>query len=95
MNKIKIEHGKKEVQSFSQDNGQKGLKPYQTPVSKWPLDFKLKNWPRGTHKWWHHWKYRGLQDEVVEISYSKTKADSEVLAQSFLNEPILGFDMEW
>jgi ribonuclease D len=31
----------------------------------------------------------------VEILYSKTKAESEAIAQKFLGEPIIGFDMEW
>jgi ribonuclease D len=31
----------------------------------------------------------------VEVLYSKTKEGSEALAQQFLNEPIVGFDMEW
>lgn len=31
----------------------------------------------------------------MEVLYSKTKAESELLAQRFVDEPIIGFDMEW
>lgn len=31
----------------------------------------------------------------MQILYSKTKEDSEKLARQFLNEPLVGFDMEW
>jgi ribonuclease D len=45
--------------------------------------------------WWSHQLYRGPNDEQVKIQYSKTKADSEVLAKQFLDEKVVGFDMEW
>ncbi|KAJ4373492.1 hypothetical protein N0V86_007632 [Didymella sp. IMI 355093] len=46
-------------------------------------------------RWWSHQLYRGPNDEHVKIQYSKTKADSEVLAKQFLDEKVVGFDMEW
>jgi ribonuclease D len=39
--------------------------------------------------------YRGPDNKPVQIQYSKTKADSETLARQFLNETVVGFDMEW
>jgi ribonuclease D len=46
-------------------------------------------------RWWSHTLYRGPDNKAVEVLYSKTKEDSEALAQKFLDEPIVGFDMEW
>ncbi|KAH7396302.1 ribonuclease H-like domain-containing protein [Pyrenochaeta sp. MPI-SDFR-AT-0127] len=46
-------------------------------------------------RWWSHRLYRGPGNKEVEILYSRTKAQSEIVAQHFLNEPVLGFDMEW
>ncbi|KAF1928363.1 uncharacterized protein M421DRAFT_420907 [Didymella exigua CBS 183.55] len=45
--------------------------------------------------WWSHQLYRGPNDERVQVQYSKTKADSEILAKQFLDEKVVGFDMEW
>ncbi|KAF2826821.1 hypothetical protein CC86DRAFT_369966 [Ophiobolus disseminans] len=45
--------------------------------------------------WWSQRLYRGPGDKPVQILYSKTKADSEKIAQQFLDEPVVGFDMEW
>jgi ribonuclease D len=45
--------------------------------------------------WWSHRLYRGPDNKPVQILYSKTKEDSERIACQFLNEPVIGFDMEW
>jgi ribonuclease D len=45
--------------------------------------------------WWSVKMYRGPDNKPVQIQYSKTKAESEKLAQQFLNESVVGFDMEW
>ncbi|CAO2647311.1 Nn.00g082330.m01.CDS01 [Neocucurbitaria sp. VM-36] len=46
-------------------------------------------------RWWSHGLYRGPQNQEVQILYSRTKAQSEVIARRFLGEPVVGFDMEW
>ncbi|KAJ4347742.1 hypothetical protein N0V95_005144 [Ascochyta clinopodiicola] len=77
--------------------------------ARWPLAFKIQpQAPQGlsafgvtsknstpTEIWWSHVLYRGPNNERVKILYSKTKADSEVLARQFLKEKVVGFDMEW
>ncbi|OCK83097.1 ribonuclease H-like protein, partial [Lepidopterella palustris CBS 459.81] len=45
--------------------------------------------------YWSHKLYFGPEGETVKIHYSKTKSNSEAIAQLFLNEEVLGFDMEW
>lgn len=50
---------------------------------------------RETRLWWSHVLYLDPEDQPVQVSYSKTMAESEALAQTFLGEKILGFDMEW
>ncbi|KAH7071372.1 hypothetical protein BKA63DRAFT_517839 [Paraphoma chrysanthemicola] len=45
--------------------------------------------------WWSHRLYKGPNNKPVQILYSKTRADSERIARQFLNEPVIGFDMEW
>lgn len=37
----------------------------------------------------------GTLDRKVQLLYSKDKARSENLAKKFLDEPVVGFDMEW
>ncbi|KAF2232366.1 ribonuclease H-like protein, partial [Viridothelium virens] len=44
---------------------------------------------------WTHELYRGLNGEKIKIHYCKTRAESERIASLLVNEPILGFDMEW
>ncbi|KAJ8110422.1 hypothetical protein OPT61_g6738 [Boeremia exigua] len=77
--------------------------------ARWPLSFKIVPPPKqgleavgvSTSKeqpkkrWWSHLMYRGPNNELVKVLYSKTKADSEVLAKQFLEEKVVGFDMEW
>jgi ribonuclease D len=79
--------------------------------AKWPLDYKLQSLKqqgqpslqafgfdssRPAKKcWWSHRLYKGPDDQLPEILYSKTKADSETIAKQFLDEPVVGFDMEW
>jgi ribonuclease D len=45
--------------------------------------------------WWSHKLYKGPANKPVRILYSKTKADSETIAKQFLDESVIGFDMEW
>jgi ribonuclease D len=45
--------------------------------------------------WWSHKLYRGPHNKPVQILYSKTKQDSEKIACQFLDEAVVGFDMEW
>lgn len=45
--------------------------------------------------WWSHRLYKGPENKEVQILYSRTKQDSERIVQHFLNEPVVGFDMEW
>ncbi|KAF1954269.1 hypothetical protein CC80DRAFT_517786 [Byssothecium circinans] len=49
----------------------------------------------GPAKWWSHNLYRGPDDKKIEILYSKDKEHSETYAKMFLDEPVVGFDMEW
>ena len=80
----------------------------KTEEARWPLDFEIQPHLRyqtqqsvGIEndklkaKWWSHLLYRGPNDQKVKVQYSKTKADSEVLAKQFLKEKVVGFDMEW
>lgn len=69
---------------------------------EWPLSYRLKlpqqqPIPGATtpKPWWSHSLYQGPEGQPVEILYSKTKAKSEAIAKQFLNEPVVGFDMEW
>ena len=76
--------------------------------ARWPLSFEIQPHLRyqsqqrlGNEadkpkaKWWSHLLYRGPNDTKVKVQYSKTKADSEILAKQFLKEKVVGFDMEW
>ncbi|ROV97410.1 hypothetical protein VMCG_06943 [Cytospora schulzeri] len=60
--------------------------------AQWPLSFQMS--PTG-HRFWSHKLYRGPQDQPVRIMYSRTKVESEEIAREFVDEKVVGFDMEW
>ncbi|KAF2098510.1 ribonuclease H-like protein [Rhizodiscina lignyota] len=45
--------------------------------------------------YWSHDIYRGPNGEKVLVHYCKSKATVEQVAQLFLAEPVVGFDIEW
>lgn len=76
--------------------------------ARWPLSFEIQphlryqsqqglgnEADRQKARWWSHLLYRGPNGQKVKVQYSKTKADSEILAKQFLKEKVVGFDMEW
>jgi len=65
--------------------------------SQWPMKYALTPAQDDAppRLFWRHDYYRGPQGESIQVLYSKTKSDSETIAQHFANEPVLGFDMEW
>lgn len=82
----------------------------ETPKVHWPLSYRMQpQKPKASSlqsygfsstqaapkRWWSHRLYRGPGGKEVEILYSKTKAQSETYAKQFLDEPVIGFDMEW
>ncbi|KAF2871245.1 ribonuclease H-like domain-containing protein [Massariosphaeria phaeospora] len=58
-----------------------------------PLSFKLKS-DAGTH-WYGYYLYRGPEEKKVQVLYSQSLGRSEAIAKQFLNEAVVGFDMEW
>ena len=44
---------------------------------------------------WSHTLYTSSQGDPIRVHYCSSKSTSETVASSFLEEPILGFDMEW
>lgn len=76
--------------------------------TRWPLSFRMRSpqIPEKTPKWrsraadsqkpyWSHLLYRGPNMQPVIIHYCKSRTTSEIIAQKFLDEKVLGFDMEW
>lgn len=45
--------------------------------------------------YWSHTLYRGPANVRVQVHYCKNKVQSEQAASALLEEPVLGFDMEW
>ncbi|KAI6081829.1 ribonuclease H-like domain-containing protein [Hypoxylon rubiginosum] len=64
---------------------------------QWPLTYSLKPPKTGDppRQYWHYSYYRGPRNSPAQILYSDSLSRSESLARIFLNEPVLGFDMEW
>lgn len=93
------------------EDGENAGKTVAKDQARWPLDYKLQapeqqgqsslqafgfDSSRPVKKcWWSHRLYKGPDNKLPEILYSRTKADSEAIVKQFLDEPVLGFDMEW
>lgn len=70
--------------------------PDENESAKWPLSFKLQEPKKNEfRRWWSHDLYRGPENKAVRVLYSMNKEESESLAKKFLDEAIVGFDMEW
>ncbi|KAF1994832.1 hypothetical protein P154DRAFT_526751 [Amniculicola lignicola CBS 123094] len=66
------------------------------PEALWPLKYKVPDpWLGQPRRFWCHDMYRGPGKVKVQVLYSKTLQESEIIARKFFDEPILGFDMEW
>ncbi|KAI2471503.1 hypothetical protein F4781DRAFT_387128 [Annulohypoxylon bovei var. microspora] len=86
------------MMTSTNDNGVwKPGAPFNKNEIQWPQSYYLRPLPAGAprHRWWNCSYYRGSQNQHVQISYSSDATTSELIAQEFLNEPVLGFDMEW
>jgi hypothetical protein len=57
---------------------------------------KAKDAAPGTKEsFWSYKMYLGPENQEVKVHYCKTKHATERVAQYFLNETVLGFDIEW
>jgi hypothetical protein len=54
----------------------------------WPLAYQMQAKLAQEAKFWTHTLYRGPEDKSIKIFYSKNKAESEVMAKMFLEEPV-------
>ncbi|KAI8629692.1 hypothetical protein F5Y19DRAFT_464395 [Xylariaceae sp. FL1651] len=79
------------------DSGPKPNVSFNRDDPQWPMSYALSPTETNTppRRWWRHYYYRGPRGQSVQVLYSKTKSQSEAIARSFANEPVLGFDMEW
>lgn len=90
----------------SESAGLNGCPPPDDEEFRTPLGFhipkaKLQNAmlaePNSTASYWHFTLYQGPggDKDKVKVHYCKTKETTEKIAQLFLDEKVLGFDIEW
>ena len=72
---------------------------HQSPLGYRIPDIKLleaRSVPPGTTaSYWQYLLYRGPNGEKIKVHYCKSKATTERIAQLFLNQEVVGFDIEW
>lgn len=81
------------------ENNKKPCQHYLSPLGyhipeKQLADAKLAC-PSTRASYWQYLLYRGSNGERVKVHYCKSKATTERIAQLFLNQEVLGFDIEW
>ncbi|KAF8543589.1 ribonuclease H-like domain-containing protein [Trichophaea hybrida] len=47
------------------------------------------------NKWWNHTLYVNSEGKGIDVHYCKTIEECEKVLPQFLNEKVVGFDMEW
>lgn len=74
---------------------------FRTPLGFHIPKAKLQNAmlaePGSTASYWHFTLYQGPggDQDKVRVHYCKTKETTEKIAQLFLDEKVIGFDIEW
>lgn len=78
-----------------------GEEPFRTPlgfhIPKAKLETAMNSTSPSPTAYWQHTLYRGPSGdkETVKVHYCKNKENSETIAQLFLEEEVIGFDLEW
>ena len=66
---------------------------YQIPTSV--LQSGMRASPQTPAAYWSYDLYRSSSNDRVKLHYCVTKKSVEAVCKYFLNQPVLGFDMEW
>ncbi|RDW60429.1 3'-5' exonuclease [Aspergillus mulundensis] len=85
-----------EVQSNG-DSRNNILQNTNTRQAPWKQQTSAASKPSGnavTH-YWSHRLYKTEEGKPIMVHYCNSRATAEKVAQFFVNEPVLGFDMEW
>lgn len=69
--------------------------PAEKETDEWPLSYRMIPQGTGRKPWWSHTLYENPDGKKVEVLLATTLEESEALAQQFLDQPVVGFDMEW
>lgn len=74
---------------------------FRSPLGFHIPEVKLRNAllaePTSTASYWHYTLYQGPggDKDKVKVHYCKNKENTEKIAQLFLDEKVIGFDIEW
>jgi hypothetical protein len=84
-----------EVASIDPDETDDCYQPldFQIPEDKWTEAQQAAAGSRASY--WSYDKYRSSTGEPVLLQYCRSKETSEKVAQSFVNEAVIGCDIEW
>ena len=75
--------------------------PFRSPcgfhIPKAKLENAMNSKPGSVASYWQYTLYEGSDGEKqkVKLHYCKTKESTEAISQLFLNEEVIGFDIEW
>ncbi|KAB2576726.1 Replication factor C subunit 1 [Lasiodiplodia theobromae] len=104
LNDFSLESPKNDVEKL-QDEEAAASGSEEEPEPPFELTFKRKPLPEPTGpdeipkaippSLWSHQLYQGPDGQDIIVDYCCTFEQSESVAQHFLNEPVLGLDMEW
>ena len=100
-NFISNDHGRFSEPAQSEGCPPSNDEPFRTPLGFHIPKVKLQNAmlaePTSTASFWHFTLYQGPggDKDKVKVHYCKNKEATEKVAQLFLDEEVLGFDIEW
>ncbi|MCJ1288125.1 hypothetical protein MMC26_007480 [Xylographa opegraphella] len=98
--------GKSDIETFpdqaenpSHDDDQRNTQPLHKPLSYKIPESKLKEAMLASQStapaYWQYTLYENLAGEKVKVYYCKSKQMAEVVAKLFLDQEVIGFDVEW
>lgn len=67
----------------------------KSPLGYYIPEAKMRNLMLSPSAYWHYSLYEGPKGEKIKIHYCKSKETTDRVAHLFLDQKIVGFDIEW
>lgn len=90
-------HNQESKDCFPSSSNEQFRTPLGFHIPKAKLQSAIEATPSSPSAYWQYRLYQGPGGETdkVKVHYCKTKDDTERIAQLFLEEEVIGFDIEW
>lgn len=84
-----------EPEPSDQEDPRHGLLNTRSPLGYHIPEAKMRNLLSSPSTYWHYSLYEGPRGEKIKIHYCKSKETTDRVAKLFLDQEVIGFDIEW